>query len=165
MLNLFSLHPKAVSTRHHCGTHMYSNRNYLIDTQGHTPSFSEVSSSTFLPQPHFQFLSLLPPLCPTSPALSNGGWSCSGVGGVGADIDLPLLDLVPCLRGQVLYLLLGLQVKHDISQLLLQLCYGRILPLTWRITVSHTHSYQTHRGHSAMKLVDLNISAGLRRCG
>ena len=167
MLNLFSLHPKAVSTRlppSLCNTHV-THKQELFDrhTGAHMHTLSFPKS---LPQPLYlnfliQFLSLLPPLRPTSPALSNGGWSCSGVGGIGADVDLPLLDLVPCLRGQVLYLLLGLQVKHDISQLLLQLCYGCILPLTWRITVSHTHSYRTHRGHSAMKLVDLNISAGL----
>lgn len=54
----------------------------------------------------------------------------SAVRRVGWDVDLPLLDLTASLRGQVLDLLLRLQVKHHVSQLLLQLLYRRVFTLT-----------------------------------
>lgn len=52
-------------------------------------------------------------------AVCRGSWR--GRCGSCSDIDLTLLNLLPCLGGHAADLLLRLQVKHDITQLLLEL--------------------------------------------
>lgn len=74
---------------------------------------------------------LLPPPTPSSPASARGG-ACSGgahpaVRGVGCNVDLPLLDFAASFGWQVFDLLLRLQIKHHVSELLLELSYRHVL--------------------------------------
>lgn len=77
---------------------------------------------------------LLPPPAAAPPASGRGGAgscrACPVVGGGGADVDLPLLDLAAGVGRQVLDLLLGLQVEHDVTELLLELLNRHVLQLT-----------------------------------
>lgn len=81
---------------------------------------------------------LLPLPAPASPAPARGGagscWAQSAVWRAGSDVDLSLLDLTASLRRKVFDLLLRLQIKHDVSQLLLQLSDRHVLQIACRKT-------------------------------
>lgn len=78
-------------------------------------------------------LRLLPLSAPASPASARGRAGSCAVCRAGCDVDLSLLDLTASLWREVLNLLLSLQIKHHVSQLLLQLCYCPVLTFTYKI--------------------------------
>lgn len=75
------------------------------------------------------FLLPLPAAAPPSSARGGAGprRAQGAVPRAGSDVDLSLLDLAASLRRQVFNLLLRLQVKHHVSELLLQLRDGLVL--------------------------------------
>lgn len=97
-------------------------------------SFLWVTSGIRLP--FLVVSSLLPPFGPPPAASAYGGGSWGG-SGCCADVDASFLYLSPGLWRQT-YLLLSLQVKHDISQLLLELGYHPVLTLAWRREIGET---------------------------
>lgn len=113
---------------------------------------------------------LLPPSAAAPPTSGRGGaGSCRAgpfVRGSSADIDLPLLDLAAGVGRQVLDLLLGLKVEHDITELLLELPYRHVLQLTWGVRDRHGPSVlaRLHTVTSAPKaLVEQIIASRLQR--
>lgn len=98
--------------------------------------YSHVHSWEFLSSFQHSFLSLPLP-APASPSPAGGRAAGSpraqsAVRRAGPDVDLSFLDFAASLRGQVFDLLLRLQIKHHVSQLLLQLSDRHVLTVACR---------------------------------
>lgn len=70
---------------------------------------------------------LLPLPAAASPGPTRGGARSIRVRLAGRDVDLPVLDFAASFGGQLFDLLLRLQIKHHVSELLLQLGYYHVL--------------------------------------
>lgn len=117
------------------GTHKGTKTHAL----SHTSIMSFLWVTSGIPSSlHFLVVSsLLPPFGPPPAASAYGGGSWGG-SGCCADVDASFLNLSPGLWRKTFYLLLSLQVKHYISQLLLELGYHPVLTLAWRREIGWT---------------------------
>lgn len=94
---------------------------------------------------HQAVFSLLPLPAPAPPAPAGGGARRVPVRRAGRDVDLSVLDLAASLGGQLLDLLLRLQIEHDVSQLLLQLGDDGVLTVSCRKIKTHNATQLQHQ--------------------
>lgn len=123
----------------------YTETSLLVNHNDRRGSQSEKQQfSSHLP---FRSLSLLPLPASASAASGGGPGSSAALRWAGCYVDLSLLDLAAGLWQQVLDLLLRFQVEHHVSELLLQLLYGRVLQVACRTTVAIGLASHNRRGH------------------
>lgn len=99
---------------------------------------------------------LLPLPAPASPSTTRGGAGPRGVQIVrrpAQDADLSLLDFTARLRRQLFNFLLRLQIKHDVSELLLQLGDHGVLTFSCRGQKDET----TRQSHGQRRQITATI--------